>query len=87
VLRLGSSPTYLMAGRLLDDTTAVRSYNAQILQKIKNLYAKKKIDHYEYSHFINVLSCNELKIEDMMEKINHIIDGTEHRSSAIDMKI
>lgn len=81
------SPTYLIAGRLLDDIKGVTSYNAQILRKIRSLYARRKIDHYEYSHLINVLSCNELTLEDMTEKVNHIIDGTEHRSSSIDIKI
>lgn len=82
-----SNPTELLAGRLMDDTTAVKSYNAQILRKIQNLFAKRKIDRYEYVHLVNILTCNELKIENMVERINHIIDGTEHRSSAIDMKI
>jgi len=81
------SSTDLIAARLMDDTTAVKSYNAQILKKIQALFAKRKIDRYEYVHLVNILTCNELKIENMVERINHIIDGTELRSSGIDMKI
>lgn len=89
VLKLANnlSPTKLMAARLIDDTTAVKSYNAKILQNMQTLFAKRKIDRYEYGHLVNILTCNELKIEKMIEKINHIIDGTEQRSSSIDIKI
>ena len=81
------SPKVMLAGRLYDDTNAVRSYNAQILKKIQALYAKKKIDHYEYSHFVNILTCMNLKAEDMKKKLNHMIDGTEHRCSSVDVLI
>ncbi|WP_445486490.1 hypothetical protein [Niallia sp. 03133] len=77
----------MMIGTLIDDTTAVRSYNQQVLNKIKNLYLKRKIDQYEYSHFVNILTCADLKFDQIKGKLNDFIDKKETRLSSIDIKI
>ncbi|WP_445506603.1 hypothetical protein [Niallia sp. 03190] len=77
----------ILAGRLIDDTTSLRCYNGQILQKVQALYAKRKINHYEYSHFVNVITCMDLKLDDVKNKLNSLIDNQIMNNNSFDFKI
>ena len=86
VKQLEYNSSALLAGRLIDDTRSLNSYNDQILRKLKSLYLKRKIDVYEYSHLVNILTCVSLKLDDVKGKLNALID-VEVRSSSIDIRI
>jgi hypothetical protein len=66
----------LTLAKLYDDTHALRQYNEQILGLIRKEYYKKSIDFSSYERFVNVLTCTNLHIEDMKEKLNSFIELT-----------
>jgi len=74
----------MTAGKLVDSALSVRSYNEQVLRKVKNLYLKRKINHYEYSHLVTILTCMNLTIDDMKTKLNTFID---QKDISIDIRI
>ncbi|PAD85449.1 hypothetical protein CHH55_23585 [Niallia circulans] len=78
--------TALIAGKLVDDTNGINSYNDKVIQKVRSLYLKRKIDEYEYGHLINILSCVSLKGDEMKGKLNNIIDR-EVCTPSIDVKV
>ena len=75
--KLKYSSSALIAGKLIDDTRALSSYNDKVLQKVKSFYMKRKIDEYEYGHLVNILTCLSLEINNMREKLNTLIDINE----------
>ena len=75
----------ILAGRLMDDTKAIQNYNARILDKFKNLYARRTLTIYDYNYVVNLLTVMDLKAEEMKEKVDDLIDSRQFAS--IDIKI
>jgi hypothetical protein len=75
----------LTLAKLYDDTHALRDYHDQILGLIRKEYYKKNIDFPSYERFVNVLTCTNLHIEDMKEKLNSFIELTG--SGTLGMKV
>jgi hypothetical protein len=83
---MGYNKTAFIAGKLVDDANGINSYNDKVIQKVRSLYLKRKIDEYEYGHLINILSCVGLKVDEMKGKLNNIIDR-EVCTPSIDVKV
>jgi hypothetical protein len=66
----------LTLAKLFDDTHAIREYNSHILGLIRKEYYKKNIDFPSYERFVNVLTCTNLHLEEMKEKLNSFIEIT-----------
>jgi hypothetical protein len=64
----------LTLAKLYDETHALRQYNEQILNLVRKEYYKKSIDFPSYERFVNVLTCTNLHIEEMKEKLNGFIE-------------
>ncbi|MDP4086031.1 MAG: hypothetical protein Q8934_15615 [Bacillota bacterium] len=63
----------LTLGKLYDDTQSIREYNKQILGLVRKEYYTKKIDFRSYERFINILTCINLQIDEIKEKLNEFI--------------
>lgn len=68
--------TALTLGKLYDDAHSLRNYNSQILELVRKEYYKKNIDFHTYERFVNVLTCTNLHIDEMKEKLNKFIELT-----------
>ena len=75
----------IQAARLIDDMKQIRHLNAQILEKMKNLLYRKKLDHYDYGHVINLLNVNDLKAKQIEEDLDELLDTRS--LSTFDIKI
>ncbi|MGE7191965.1 hypothetical protein [Lysinibacillus fusiformis] len=75
----------ILAGRLMDDTKAIQNYNAKILEKFKNLYARRLLTIYDYNYLVNLLNVMDLKAEAMKERVDELIESRQLAS--IDVKV
>lgn len=89
VSELPSSTLYsnkeLQAARLINDMKQIRHYNALIIEKMKNLFYRDKLDNYDYSHVINLLNVTDLKAKQIEEDLDELLDTRS--LSTFDMKI
>jgi hypothetical protein len=66
--------TALTLGKLYDDASALKTYNAQILSLAQTEFYKKNIDFYGYERFVNVIQVMGLQIEQLQNKLNDFIE-------------
>lgn len=75
----------IQAARLIDDMKQIRNLNAQIIEKMKNLFYRKKLDNYDFSHVISLLNVNDLKAKQISEDLDELLDN--RTLSTFDMKV
>lgn len=77
----------LTVGALYDDTNAIKQYNDQMLNLVKSEYTKKNIDFYKYEHFINIIQITSLRLDEMKDKMNRLIDKQAHPGLKMDVSV
>lgn len=68
--------TALIAGKLYDDTRNLRIYNEQLLTLVLKEFYKRNISKYDYERFINLLTCINLQVDLMKEKLDDLINSS-----------
>lgn len=66
--------TALSLGKLFDDTNALKVYNNQLIEVVKKEYCKRNLDIYSYERLINILTCVNLHVDEMKNKLNDFIE-------------
>ncbi|MFC4323696.1 hypothetical protein [Litchfieldia salsa] len=61
-------------GKVIDDLRAIPDYNDQVLKVIRSEYVKKNINLRCYEHLVNLLTCSNLRANEMKRDINDYID-------------
>lgn len=77
----------LQLGKVMDDMTAIKRYSDQVVTLLKKDYTTRKIDLYGYEHYINVIQCMVLRIEEVNYELNDYINRTSRKGMQIDVKV
>lgn len=77
----------LPLGKVVDDMTAIKRYSDQVVRLLKKDYVTKKIDLRGYEHYLNVIQCMVLRIEEVDRDLNEYINRNARKGIQIDVKI
>lgn len=75
----------LTLGKVIDDMNAIKQYNNQIVTLLKKDFVTKKLDLYGYEHYLNVLQCMVLRIEEVNHELNDYINRNARKGLKIDV--
>lgn len=78
----------LFAAKLYDDSKRIKVYSNQLLSLVKKEFITKKINPYDYSRFVNLLTCLDLVTDDTLKQIDNFMEReTIKKLNSIDLKI
>lgn len=70
----------LKASKLLDQSIEANSYSEKLMSLIQQFFRTRKINHYDYEKFVNILTCHQLLTNDIKKKLEvYIVEETNKR--------
>lgn len=77
----------LLAAKIHDDNKRISFYADQLLTMIQKEFRTKKIDRYDYSYFVSVLSCLKLQTQETRNNIDDFIEKEMNKRIKVDYKV